>query len=165
MSIEIERKFLVRNPRWRLGASPGRKLRQGYISRTPDASVRVRVDAGKATITVKGPRAGLARPEYEYEVPLAEAEAMLRMLCAKPLVEKVRHRVEHDGLIWDVDVYSGEAAGLVIAEVELERADQPISLPDWVGREVTHDPLYRNSALARGLPPEIAPEPRSFASA
>jgi adenylate cyclase len=165
MFLEIERKFLVTNPRWRLSAGPGEAIRQGYLSRSPDCSVRVRVDGARATITVKGPRDGLARSEFEYEAPLAEGEVMLRDLCAKPLVEKVRHKVEHGGLTWDVDVYSGEAAGLVIAEVELERADQPLSLPEWVGREVTHDPRYRNSALAHGLRPERAPELPRLASA
>ena len=89
----------------------------------------------------------MARPEYEYAIPLEDANEMLDTLCLKPIIEKVRYSIEHDGLLWEVDEFEGENAGLVIAEVELARADQTILLPDWIGEEVTDDARYYNASL------------------
>lgn len=102
---------------------------------------------------MKGERSGIARPEYEYEIPCLEAEEMLVSLCAGPVLEKVRYRIVRDGLVWEVDLFEGSASGLVVAEVELASADQVFDLPDWIGDEVTHDPRYRNAAIARDGPP------------
>ena len=148
--IEIERKFLVLDDGWRASVTSRRRYRQGYLLKTRGCSVRVRRWAANATLTVKTPRQGIIRAEFEYSIPLDDAEDMLRRLCAQPLIEKTRHFLEHAGLTWEVDVYQGAAAGLVVAEVELDRPDQPLLLPEWIGAEVTHDRRFRNSAIGRG---------------
>jgi adenylate cyclase len=151
MPIEIERRFLVCSDEWRAAAASSRSYCQSYLSRTSESSVRVRRSDDLATVTVKGPRDGITRHEFEYRIPKLHADYMLRNLCVTPIIEKVRHWVEHAGMTWEVDVYRGEASGLVLAEVELERIDQPLVLPQWVGAEVTHDPIYRSSGIAQGL--------------
>jgi adenylate cyclase len=125
--------------------------RQGYLSAGADAgcTVRVRVGGERAFLTVKGPAEGAARDEYEYPIPLAEAAEMLERLCAGGTVVKVRHLVPFAGRTWEVDVFGGENAPLVVAEVELERIDAIVALPPWIGAEVTDDPRYTNAALAR----------------
>lgn len=146
MGVEIERKFLVVGGTWKAGAA-GELLRQGYLSRSPDRTVRVRSAGTKAWLTIKASGTGIARPEYEYEIPVTDAEEMLG-LCEGPLIEKTRYRVDFEGQTWEVDEFHGENDGLVVAELELERADQEIRLPPWVGREVTEDRRYANSRLA-----------------
>jgi adenylate cyclase len=146
MPLEIERKYLVRYDRWRTSGA-GIRYRQGYLSTEPGRSVRVRVGAGVGVLTIKGLTVGMARPEYEYSIPMDEAIEILDTLCLKPIIEKVRYTIEHAGLRWEVDVFEGENAGLVIAEVELAAANQRIILPDWVGEEVTDDPRYYNVSL------------------
>lgn len=155
MGIEIERKFLVTGDGWRQFAGKGCRLRQGYLGHSNSkANVRVRCAGDKAFLTIKSQREGLVRSEFEYEIPLAEAEQMLRTLCANAPIEKTRYRIEFRELPWDIDVFSGALEGLVLAEVELEHDDQHVELPDWVGAEVTGDPRYRNAALseARAVP-------------
>ena len=147
MGTEIERKFLVVGDAWRQGAI-GMVYRQGYLCTTKERTVRVRVGGDKGYLTVKGSRTGVSRLEYEYEIPLGDAQAMLDTLCVRPLIEKTRYRIKHEGLVWEVDEFAGENAGLVIAEVELEREDQEVSLPAWVGNEVSMDDRYANSHLA-----------------
>lgn len=147
MGVEIERKFLVRNDAWRAEAGPGQRFVQGYLVNARNRSVRVRCEGERAFITVKGPRRGIVRSEFEYEIPVAEAEQMLGELCSKPLLEKTRHRVAHFGAVWEVDEYGGEHGGVVIAEIELDHADEAVTLPAWIGREVTDDPRYRASAI------------------
>jgi CYTH domain-containing protein len=157
MAREIERKFLVAGDGWRAGAR-GVPYRQGYLSAGADArcTVRVRRAGDHAYLTIKGPAApgGTERDEYEYPIPVADAEEMLAGLCAGGRVEKVRHRVPHAGHVWEVDEFAGENAGLVLAEVELGRADEPVALPPWVGAEVTADTRYTNAALARAPWPQ-----------
>ena len=148
MAIEIERKFLVLSDEWRTSASYFRRFRQGYLARSLAGSVRVRRWDSGATLAVKGPRHGITRDEYEYEIPLEEADEMLRCLCVRPLLEKVRHWVEHAGSTWEVDVYCGAAKGLVLAEIELDECDQLFAVPRWVGSEVTQNPYYSNAAIA-----------------
>ena len=148
MGTEIERKFLVPGDAWKVAAAAGVRIRQGYLSSDKDRTVRVRIAGDQAWLTVKGLTQGSSRPEFEYPVPLPDGEAMLEM-CERPLLEKTRHRVAHGGLEWEVDVFEGDNAGLVLAEVELERADQPVSLPPWAGLEVTDDPRYYNVHLAK----------------
>jgi CYTH domain-containing protein len=149
MAREIERKFLVAEDGWRKGAR-GVRYRQGYLSAGEGArcTVRVRIAAERAFLTIKGPAAGAARDEYEYQIPVADAEEMLSRLAAGGTVEKTRHRVPHAGRVWEVDEFAGDNAPLVLAEVELERVDDPVELPPWVGREVTEDGRYTNAALA-----------------
>ena len=146
MATEIERKFLVKDDSWR-GLGPGSRYRQGYLSTDHERTVRARVVAGKGYLTIKGKTVNAARAEYEYSIPLQDAEAILDELCERPLIEKTRYRIDYQGLVWEVDEFEGENAGLVIAEVELASADQAVSLPGWIGEEVTADPRYYNANL------------------
>jgi CYTH domain-containing protein len=147
MPTEIERKFLVLTDEWRTSVSRFRRLKQGYLFRSAQGSLRVRRWNGGGTITVKGLRHGIARAEFEYEIPLDEADEMLASLCDRPLIEKIRYWVEHAGTTWLVDVYCGAVKGLVLAEIELDRVDQVFAVPRWIGAEVTHDPAYRSVAI------------------
>jgi adenylate cyclase len=146
MSLEIERKYLVEGESWRASGT-GTVYRQGYLSTVPERSVRVRVAGDKAYLTVKGAAAGAARAEYEYAIPVKDAREMLDNLCERPLIEKTRYQVEYRGLMWEIDEFTGENAGLLLAEVELESENQAVELPDWVGAEVTGDPRYYNASL------------------
>lgn len=145
MATEIERKFLVRGEGWRQAAP--REIRQGYLNRDKQRTVRVRIAGERAYLTVKGMAKGLARPEFEYEIPLADAEQMLS-LCDGPLLEKRRHVLKHADTTWEVDEFLGENAGLIVAEVELEDEHQSFERPDWLHTEVTDDPRYLNSNLS-----------------
>ena len=146
MAFEIERKFLVTSDEWRALGAPV-EMRQGYLARQPNCVVRVRAAGERGWLTVKGPSVGFTRREYEVEIPLAEALEMLDLLCVKPLIEKRRTRISAFGLIWEVDEFLGENLGLIVAEVELSSAEQAITLPAWMGAEVTADPRYYNSNL------------------
>jgi len=148
MAEEIERKFLVVGNGWRDQAAPGVTLRQGYLVSERRLSVRVRVAREAALLTVKGVQQGLRRLEYEYPIPPAEALEMLEQLRVGAIVEKTRYLVEHGGRTWEVDEFSGDNAGLVVAEVELEAEDAAVELPAWVGPEVSRDPRYLNANLA-----------------
>ncbi len=145
MATEIERKFLVPDASF-LAASRGTTVRQGYLSLDPERTVRVRIAGDSAFLTVKGRNEGATRLEFEYAIPADDAVALLALRDGA-LVEKVRHRVEHAGRTWEVDVFGGENEGLVLAEVELPRADARIELPPWVGREVTGDERFYNANL------------------
>ncbi|UFS69839.1 CYTH domain-containing protein [Geomonas sp. RF6] len=147
MPKEIERKFLVKDDSWRALAGEGKAYRQGYLSLDKERIVRVRVVGEMAVITIKGARHGNTALEYEYPLPLFDAEEMLQNLCVPPLIEKVRYEVMHSGLKWEVDVFSGENAGLIVAEVELEDAGQHVELPPWAGDEVSDDRRYANASL------------------
>lgn len=156
MAEEIERKFLVVSESWKQGVTSSKLLRQGYLSSNAKATVRVRTrDDSEAMVTIKGAARGMSRAEYEYAVPIEDAREMLAM--AEPhVLQKRRHIVPFGGLTWEVDVFEGRHAGLVIAEVELEHEAQHVELPDWVGAEVTHDDRYFNASLSRATAP---PEP------
>ncbi len=145
MGVEIERKFLVRDTSV-LGTSPGVPYRQGYLSTDVDRTVRVRRAGEHAYVTIKGRTRGATRAEFEYEIPLDDVDALLG-LCLAPIIEKVRHRVPHAGLVWEVDVFGGANDGLVVAEVELPSEDTVVELPSWVGAEVTGDARYYNANL------------------
>lgn len=121
--------------------------RQGYLSTDKARTVRVRIAGDEAFITIKGPASGISRPEFEYEIPVSDAAAMLDELCLKPLIEKHRYTLEYKGMQWEVDEFFGENRGLIVAEVELDSADQAVELPDWIGSEVTGDARYFNSSL------------------
>jgi len=148
MGIEIERKFLLCSTDALIGN--GKQIHQGYLRAGP-VSVRVRItranDVAKATITVKGPMIDAARAEFEYAVPTADAEAMMG-LCVGPPIEKNRHKLHHAGHDWDVDIFTGVNAPLMLAEVELTSKDENVELPNWVGEEVTSDGRYQNAYLA-----------------
>jgi adenylate cyclase len=146
MGKEIERKFLLKNDSWR-GQDSGKRYRQGYLSTVKERTVRVRSTGDKAFLTVKGITVGASRSEYEYEIPVADANEMLDRLCERPLIEKTRYRISHAGLLWEVDEFEGENRGLITAEVELKDEHQSVVLPAWVGEEVTGDPRYFNANL------------------
>ena len=145
MKKEIERKFLVKGEAWR-GLAPGVAYRQGYLQTTP-CTVRVRTEGSRGVLTIKGPTCGCTGSEFEYEIPLEEAEAMLDTLALRPLIRKVRYTIPYRGFLWEIDEFSDENAGLVVAEIELEAEDQPFDKPEWIGDEVTHDRRYVNAAL------------------
>ncbi len=148
MPKEIERKFLVKGESWReLGE--GTLYRQGYITTQNESTVRVRVIGEKAYLTLKGKSQGMSRSEYEYEIPFEEAREILEELCDHPQIEKIRYKIYLDNLVWEVDEFLGDNAGLIIAEVELKDEDQVINLPPWLAEEVTTDPRYYNSNLSR----------------
>ena len=146
MATEIEHKFLVRTELWR-PRSPGRLIRQGYLSVQKERVVRIRMAGDGAVITVKGETRGLTRHEFEYAIPVADAEFILNTLCLKPVLVKTRYRETLGRHSWDVDVFHDENDGLVLAEVELENEQQSFEKPAWAGDEVSNDPRYFNSNL------------------
>lgn len=145
MAVEIERKFLVNGTAWRQ-ADP-LAIRQGYLNRDPERTVRVRVVGDAAWLTIKGITTGASRTEFEYAIPAADGKKMLG-LCDGPLIEKARHLVTFQDTLWEVDEFLSENAGLVVAEVELEHEAQAFARPPWLGKEVSDDPRYFNSKLA-----------------
>jgi adenylate cyclase len=149
MALEIERKFLVKDESWRAASLGGQDILQGYLAWTERATVRVRVKGDRGFLTIKGVTLGVTRDEFEYEIPVADARAMLDGLITLPLIEKTRHRVHVGGHIWEVDVFAGANAGLVLAEIELTSEAEVFERPAWAGEEVSDDPRYRNSSLAR----------------
>jgi adenylate cyclase len=146
MGEEIERKFLVKEQSWRERAK-GTTFRQGFLSTEPERTVRVRAAGGRGTLTIKSKSVGARRAEYEYEIPHSDAEEMLDTLCARPLIEKVRYVLEHGQHTWEIDVFEGDNAGLIVAEIELGAEDEAFERPSWLGDEVTDDPRYFNSNL------------------
>jgi CYTH domain-containing protein len=146
MGEEIERKFLVIGDGWR-EAAQGTPYRQGFLSTAPERTVRVRAAGSKGTITIKGKSVGARRPEFEYEIPLADAQRMLDTLCKRPLIEKIRYTLALGRHTWEIDVFEGDNAGLVVAEIELGSEDEAFDEPEWLGDEVTDDPRYFNSNL------------------
>jgi adenylate cyclase len=149
MATEIEHKFLLRDDRWRSQVERSARMRQGYLTSDARCSVRVRIADGQGFLNLKSGALGIQRSEYEYPIPLAEAEEILDMLCEKPLLEKTRHFLWFGEHLWEIDEFEGDNAGLIVAEVELSRSDEPFARPDWLGEEVSHDIRYYNSQLAR----------------
>jgi adenylate cyclase len=149
MPVEIERKYLLRNDEWRLHVSEGTKYKQGYLVGSKHASVRVRIEGDKAYLNIKSATLGVRRQEYEYPIPVDEANEILTTLCEQPLVEKTRYIAECNGLEWEIDVFEGMNHGLIVAEVELENENQKIELPAWCGKEVSDDPRYYNVNLGK----------------
>src|SRR5262245_16797862 len=149
MSFEIERKFLVRGNGWQELAKEQTRIRQAYLASDGKVSIRVRIkDDRTATLTIKSRPAAVRRLELEYAIPVLEAEALMQ-LREGSVIEKVRHHVPWGEFLWEVDVFSGENKGLIIAEVELDHEHQHIELPNWIGTEVTGQPQYYNSSLVR----------------
>jgi len=144
--VEIEKKFLVKQdifPR----TSHSTVMKQGYLSVDKERVVRVRIEGDKAWLTIKGKMQGISRPEFEYEIPTTDAEQLLKLCMFNP-VEKIRHRIEANGQLWEVDEFIGLNKGLILAEIELDDENQSFTLPEWIGEEVTHDHRYYNSWLA-----------------
>ncbi|MCG6935065.1 MAG: CYTH domain-containing protein [Proteobacteria bacterium] len=149
MGIEIERKFLVTDDSWRGNAGPGIPMQQGYLVAAKLASVRVRVEGKQARLNIKSMTLGVRRQEFEYVIPLHDARTLLKTLCEKPLIEKVRYPVRYAGKTWEIDVFEGENTGLIVAELELKHESEPFEKPPWLGGEVSHDPRYYNTCLVR----------------
>jgi len=154
MGIEIERKFLVAGEAWRASVESSTRIAQGYLNDLRSvrdggqkASTRVRIAGERAFLNVKSAERGAARQEYEYAIPVADAEALLK-LCVGAIVEKTRHHVRHAGFLWEIDEFGGDNAGLVVAEIELPAAETAFDKPAWAGREVTDALRYYNLALA-----------------
>ena len=145
MGQEIERKFLVKGDAWR--TDHGTLIRQGYLHNEIDGTVRVRTKGERAYLTIKGGTTGITRLEFEYEIPLEEANEILDKLCQKPLIEKIRHEINLGEFKWEIDEFLEENAGLVVAEIELEDENQEFPRPDWLGMEVSNDFRYQNANL------------------
>ena len=144
---EIERKFLLINGNYKSGIQPVH-IRQGYMLHDESGLARVRIEGNKASLTIKKNISVRSRWEFEYAIPLADAEMMLEKLCGTQIIEKYRYRIKYHEMYWDVDEFLGQNVGLVIAEIELETEDQLFDKPLWVGEEVSHDPRYLNARLA-----------------
>lgn len=145
--MEIERKFLINSALWNELKKPAPiTIQQGYISTQPNCTVRVRTKGNKGFLTVKGITTGITRSEFEYEIPIAEAKDMLAQFATK-YIDKLRYEIEVEGKSWEIDVFQGKLAPLIIAEIELTDENETFTLPDWVGEEVSHDARYYNSNL------------------
>ena len=149
MASEIEHKFLVRDQRWREQVYRSIKMRQGYLVSDATRSVRVRIAADAAHLNIKSATLGVSRSEYEYPIPLEDAREILNTLCRQPLLEKTRHLVRYGDHVWEVDVFEGDNAGLIIAEVELTREGEDFARPPWLGEDVSHNIRYYSSYLAQ----------------
>lgn len=147
MAQEIERKFLVRDDTWRADVERAVAMAQGYIASGPEATVRVRIEDERAYMTIKGATRGLTRSEFQYPIPLDDARQMLDELCEDRRLEKTRHLVPHGAYVWEVDVFEGDNAPLVLAEIELSHPDEAFERPEWLGEEVSHDERYFNACL------------------
>ncbi len=149
MADEIEHKFLLANNEWKKNIQQSLEYKQGYMISDHKRSVRIRISNNKAWLNIKSATIGNFRKEYEYEIPLEDGQEILNTLCEKPIIEKTRHLVTHKQHTWEIDVFKGDNAGLIIAEVELQSIDEPFSKPSWVGREVTEERKYYNNALCK----------------
>ena len=149
MALEIERKFLLQSDAWRDAVDSRVLMRQGYLAGGERSSVRVRIAGEEAWLNLKAKRSGRTRLEYEYPIPLADADEILRYLCAGPLVEKYRHEIHAGPHVWEIDEFLGDNAGLVVAEIELTSEDEAFERPAWLGMEVTEDQRYYNFNLAQ----------------
>lgn len=161
MAIEIERKFLLSNQRWRQQVVRTVTMCQGYLQQLPlqqgaygastsenNASIRVRVSDDKAYLNIKSATIGIVRQEYEYQIPVADANEILKNLCVGPLIEKNRHFVKYADHMWEIDEFSGDNAGLIVAEIELTNENEAFERPDWIGEEVSQDSRYYNVFLS-----------------
>jgi CYTH domain-containing protein len=147
MPQEIERKFLVKDDAWRGHVVRSERLRDGILAASDGRKVRVRLYESRATLTAKSRQEQGRRAEFEYEIPRGDAEEMLALHCGSNVLEKTRHHVPFDGLDWEIDVYEGLLAGVILAEVELDRIDREVPLPAWIGEEVTGRPEYKKAAM------------------
>jgi len=148
MGKEIERKYLVDLAAWK-PQGEGIHFKQGYLNSQKERVVRVRIEGTKAKLTIKGLTTGVTRSEFEYAIPVEDAALLLDNLCEQPLIDKHRHKEEHHGKLWEIDVFHGGNEGLVVAEIELASEQEAITLPAWVGAEVSSDPRYFNSNLLK----------------
>ncbi len=147
MATEIERKFIVKGD-FSKDVFNSQRIVQGYLSSSPGRTVRVRIRGEKGYLTIKGPSddKGLSRHEFEYEIPMTDAEQLLKF-CEPGAIDKVRHLARVGTHVWEIDVFFGANEGLVMAEIELASEDEPFEMPAWVGEEVSGDRRYYNSML------------------
>jgi len=156
MALEIERKFLVRDESWRARCAHQYEIRDGLIAIADGRKVRVRICDQRATLTVKTKTESLANNEFEYEIPLSDAEELLAHHCLRQALAKTRYVVPHGRHVWHVDVYKGILEGVVLAEVELPSETADLVLPPWIGREVTGNPDYKKTNMVNKLMPSSA---------
>ncbi len=149
MALEVEHKFLLANDDWRAEIDHSVHYKQGYLSSSPMSSVRVRISDSHAWLNIKSATIGTHRQEFEYEIPLVDANAILDALCHKPLIEKMRHFVPRGEHIWEIDEFMGDNAGLIVAEIELSQIGDYFAKPSWIGMEVTDDLRYYNNNLSK----------------
>jgi adenylate cyclase len=147
MAIEVEHKFLLANDRWRAQVSRSEAFIQGYLASDSPSSIRVRICGERAWLNIKSATPGTQRHEFEYAIPVADAEEMIRSLCRRPLIEKIRHFVVVGEHTWEIDEFSGDNQGLIVAEIELAAAGEAFTKPDWLGEEVSDDLRYYNNSL------------------
>lgn len=149
MATEIERKFLLNNSSWKELADEGTAYSQGYLLGSRAASVRVRIQGNRAFLNIKSATIDITRQEFEYEIPLEEALEMLETLCEKPLITKTRHLLKNGNHVWEIDVFSGDNEGLIVAEIELNDKNEDFEKPEWLGDEVSDDARYYNVSLVK----------------
>lgn len=150
MGTEIERKFLLANETWRDQVRDSYRLTQGYICRGDQTATRIRITGGKAELNIKhAPDGGIQRLEFEYGIPVEDARQLLDEVALRPLIDKTRHLIDIGAHLWEIDEFHGENAGLIIAEIELNRVDDVFERPPWLGEEVSHDARYYNSNLSK----------------
>ncbi|MCR8922055.1 CYTH domain-containing protein [Dasania sp. GY-MA-18] len=148
MAKEIERKFLVDSAKLCLPEN-GVIIKQGYIATASKTAVRIRVKGEQAFLTLKGENRGAVRSEFEYPIPMADAQAMLTELCQRPYIDKTRYEIPLGSHIWEVDIFHGDNQGLCVAEIELGAEDEVFAKPQWLSQEVTGDARYYNSSLVK----------------
>ncbi|MEN9399949.1 MAG: hypothetical protein RL632_1050 [Bacteroidota bacterium] len=145
--MEIERKFLLHTALWDALEKPSpKKIIQAYLVNTPEKTVRVRIKGSKGYLTIKGPTKGISRSEFEYEIPLGDAEALIEQFAEK-VIDKDRYELRFEGKVWEVDVFHGKLEGLLLAEIELQEEGETFSIPNWISTEVSTDPEYFNARL------------------
>ena len=147
MPIEIERKFLIASDTWKQSVHKSIQYRQGYLSNNSRNSIRIRVSDQSATLNIKSMQMGIQRIDYEYPIPLDEANEQLDRLCQSPIIEKTRHFIKHGKHTWEIDVFEGDNKGLIVAEIELSDENEPFEKPNWLGKEVSHLARYFNICL------------------
>ena len=149
MATEIERKFLLKNSDWRKSADNGTAYSQGYLVGSKSSSVRIRTQGERAFLNIKSATIDVTRQEFEYEIPFSEATEMLETLCEKPLINKTRYHIKNGNHVWEIDVFSGDNDGLIVAEIELNDKDESFDKPAWLGDEVSSDERYYNVNLGK----------------
>ncbi|MCK5726787.1 MAG: CYTH domain-containing protein [Thiotrichaceae bacterium] len=147
MGIEIERKYLLSNNEWRKQVRKQVLFQQGYLANNEKSSVRIRIEGDVANINIKSMTLGRSRSEFEYVIPLSDAEELMNTLCFKPIVKKTRYWVDFAGKCWEIDAFNEENQGLIVAEIELDAEDEVFEVPSWIGKEVTHLERYYNMCL------------------
>ena len=149
MGIEIERKFLLLDDSWRTYVNRQTKIVQGYLASTESSSIRVRMQGEHANLNIKSKTIGVSRAEFEYPIPIADAEDMLANLCKRPTIRKTRNYIEQDAHTWEIDVFEGDNLGLIVAEIELTEINEEFKRPAWLGKEVSGEERYYNVSLVK----------------